>query len=311
MHVVDRTSPGDAVNSKGQVLAVFALSLITLLGFAGLALDGGSTFAQKRGQQTAADMAALAAANDYLINGSSSLATTRAQSVTQGNGFTHASGGTTVSTSLDTSNGIAYTVTISSPHQNTMAGLMGMPTWMVTTTATALAGFPDSAHGASPFIFPISAFAGDGTPLYQTPTNFGETNGDIPSSQLDFAWTNYGTGNLDTTAVDDIIQGTLVIDKTIEFGEYIGQKNYGQPQLPLRRRRHLPLRTGRPRGDRRRERELHGLGDLPRHQRDGGSAKHVYGYFEASYESSLLSISACSANDCPRYLGSYILKLSN
>ena len=56
--------------ANGQVLVVFALSLITLLGFAGLALDGGSTFAQRRSQQTAADMAALAAANDYLVNGS-------------------------------------------------------------------------------------------------------------------------------------------------------------------------------------------------------------------------------------------------
>ena len=63
---------------RGQVLVVFALSLITLLGFAGLALDGGSTFAQKRSQQTAADLAALAAANDYLVNGSASLATSRA-----------------------------------------------------------------------------------------------------------------------------------------------------------------------------------------------------------------------------------------
>ena len=36
----------------------------------------------------------------------------------------------------------------------------------------------------------------------------------------------------------------------------------------------------------------------------GGSDKHVYGYFQASFESARLSISACSANDCPRYLGS-------
>jgi hypothetical protein len=311
MRVGDRMPAGDPEPSKGQVLVVFALSLITLLGFAGLALDGGSTFAQKRGQQTAADMAALAAANDYLINGNSGQATARAQSVTQGNGFTHASGGTTVTTSLDTSNGIAYTVTISSPHQNAMAGLMGMPTWMVTTTATALAGFPDSAHGASPFIFPISAFAGDGTPLYQTPTNFGETNGDIPSSQLDFAWTNYGTGNLDTTAVDQIIQGSLVIDKTIEFGEYVGQKNQGNHNFlypdvdTYLSGQDVPAAIVDASGN------FMGWATFHVISAEGGSAKHVYGYFEASYESSRLSISACSANDCPRYLGSYILKLSN
>src|SRR5215510_6406589 len=123
---------------RGQVLVVFALSLITLLGIAGLALDGGSTFAQKRSQQTAADLAALAAANDYLVNGNPSLATSRAQTVTADNGFTHASGGTSVTTSLDTSNGIGVTVSIDSPHHNAMAGLLGMPTWTVSTTATAL-----------------------------------------------------------------------------------------------------------------------------------------------------------------------------
>ena len=297
--------------THGQVLVVFALSLITLLGFAGLALDGGSTFAQRRSQQTATDLAALASANDYLINGNASLATTRARTVTSGNGFTHGTGGTTVSIGLDTSNGIATIVTVNALHHNAMARLLGMPTWTVTTTATALAGFPDTAYGASPFIFPVSAFSGDGTPLYQTPTNFGETNGDIPTSQLDFAWTNYGTGNLDTTQVDEIIKGTLVIDKTIEFGEYIGQQNQGN---------HNYLYSDV-------DTYLSGL-DVPAAIVDasgnfmgwatfhvisatGGAAKHIYGYFLASYESARLTVTACAANDCPRYLGTYILKLVN
>jgi hypothetical protein len=297
--------------SDGQVLVVFALSLITLLGFAGLALDGGSTFAQRRSQQTAADLAALASANDYLVNGSSSLATTRARSVTNGNGFTHGSGGTTVTVALDTSNGIATTVTIDSPHHNAMASLLGMPIWMVTTTATALAGFPDTAYGASPFIFSVGAFQNDGTALYQTETDFGETNGDVPTSQLDFAWTNYGTGNVNTSEVRDIIDGSLVINKTLSFGEYIGQHNNGN---------HSALY-----GDV--DTHLSGL-DVPAAIVDsngnfagwatfhvtsatGGSAKHVRGYFLSSFESARLTVTSCAANDCPRYLGSYILKLTN
>ena len=32
--------------------------------------------------------------------------------------------------------------------------------------------------------------------IYQTATDFNETNGDIPTGQTDIAWTNYGTGNL-------------------------------------------------------------------------------------------------------------------
>ena len=43
----------------------------------------------------------------------------------------------------------------------------------------------------------------------------------------------------------------------------------------------------------------------------GGSNKHINGYFMSSFESARLSITGCSANDCPRYLGSYVLKLTN
>ena len=43
----------------------------------------------------------------------------------------------------------------------------------------------------------------------------------------------------------------------------------------------------------------------------GGSAKHIRGYFLTSFESARLSITGCSANDCPRYLGTYVLKLTN
>ena len=304
-------APAEEARPKGQILAVFALSLITLLGFAGLALDGGSTFAQRRGQQTAADLAALAAANDYLINGNSAAATTRARTMTQGNGFKHASGGTTVSTSLDTSNGIAYTVTIDSPHHNALASLLGMPTWMVTTTATALAGFPDTAYGASPFIFPVSAFASDGDGPVPDADQLRRDQRRHSRKPVDFAWTNYGTGNLDTTKVDQIIQGTLTIDKTIQFGEYIGQKNQGNHNFLYAdvnsdlSGQDMPAAIVDPSG------LFMGWATFHVISAAGGSEKHVYGYFQASYESSRLSISSCSANDCPRYLGTYVLKLSN
>ena len=53
----------------------------------GLAIDGGSAFSQRRDQQTAADLAALAGANDYLINNDEPQATARAQAVATSNGF--------------------------------------------------------------------------------------------------------------------------------------------------------------------------------------------------------------------------------
>lgn len=297
--------------ARGQVLVVFALSLMTLLGFAGLAIDGGSTFAQQRSQQTAADLAALAGANDYLVDGDLSLATARARSVASSNGFTHGVDGAIVAVDLDTSNGIAFRVTISAPHHNTLAAVLGMPIWTVTTTGTALAGFPDTAQGASPFIFSVSAFQDDGTPLYQTPTDFGDGNGDVPVDQLDFAWTNFGTGNVNTSEVSDIISGALVINKTLTFGEYIGQHNQGNHTALFSdvdtylSGLDVPVAVVDSNGN------FAGWATFHVVSADGGSAKHVNGYFVSSFESARLSVTACAANNCPRYLGSYVLKLSN
>ena len=298
-------------DGRGQVLVVFALSLITLLGFAGLALDGGSTFAQRRSQQTAADLAALAAANDYLVNGSASLATTRSQTVTAGNGFTDGTGGTSVSTSLDTSNGIAVTVSVTAPHQNAMAGLLGpagldghddrhraggVPGHRLRRVAVHLPGLglPDGRDPAVP----------DGDGLRRDQRRRPDEPARLRLDQLRDRQPRHEPSRRHHP-------GTSTINKTIEFGEYIGQHNNGN---------HTALY-----GDV--NTYLSGL-DVPAAIVDtngnfvgwstfhvisatGGSAKHVRGYFESSFESARLSITGCSANDCPRYLGSYILKLTN
>jgi uncharacterized membrane protein len=120
---------------RGQILVVFTLALIALLGFAGLAIDGGSAFAQRRDQQTAADLAALAAANDYLLNANAATAVDRARTVAAANGFTHGLNGTTVAVGIDTANGFDVSVGVTSPHRNLMVGILGMPTWSVTTIA--------------------------------------------------------------------------------------------------------------------------------------------------------------------------------
>ena len=308
---IHRRPHRQADRQHGQILVIFALSLLVLIGMAGLALDGGSTFAQRRDQQTAADLSALAAANDYLINHSSSQAIDRAKAFAASNGFTDGLSGTSVDAAIDTSNGVEVTVGIGSPHPNSFVGALGMSSWQVSVTAQALAGFPDGAYGASPFIFPIGAFANDGTPTYQTPTDFGETNGDVPTTNLDFAWTNYGTGNLDSQEVRDIIDGTTTINKTLDYGEYIGQHNNGNHSTLFD-----DVNT-----------HLSGL-DVPAAIVDtngnfmgwsmfhvisasGGSAKHVRGYFLSAFESARLTVSDCSSNACPRYLGSYVLKLVN
>ena len=174
-----------------------------------------------------------------------------------------------------------------------------------------MAGFPDTAYGASPFIFSVTAFGDDGTPIYQGPTSFGETNGDVPTGALDFAWTNYGTGNVDTTEVREIISGDRVIDKVLTFGEYIGQKNNGYHTILFDdtnthlRGRDVPVAVVDANGN------FAGWSTFHVIDADGSDAKSVTGYFVAAFESARLSVTACAANDCPRYLGSYVLKLSD
>jgi Flp pilus assembly protein TadG len=307
--------PARGTQADGQILVIFALSIITLLGFAGLAIDGGSMFAQQRDQQTASDLAALAGANDFLINNSETTAETRARAVAQANGYLHASGGTVVDVVVTAAAGASVKVTITALHQNMMAGLLGMPTWTVTTTGTALAGFPDTAHGASPFIFSSLAFGDDGTPLYQAPTCLRHETGprgDAPVVADAFAFTNYGTGSVNVQQLTEMMIGDPGIDKTLKIGDYIGQDNNGIkggafPDVnTYLAGRDVPAAVVDARG------MFAGWSTFHVISADRtGMPKTLCGYFMSAFESARLSVTACAANNCPRYLGSYVLKLSN
>ncbi len=295
----------------GQILVVFVLAIVAIIGVVGLAIDGGGAYAQRRDQQTAADMSALAAANDYLLTNNSTQAATRARTVAATNNFTDGAGSTAVGVDIDTNNGVEVEVTIQSPHRNSFLGAIGMANWDVTTSATALAGFPDSAGGAGPFIFSISAFNNDGTPKYQTSTDFGETNGDVPTSELDLAWTNYGTGNVNSSEVADIIDGSTTINSTLTYGEYIGQQNNGNHSTlfddvdQYLAGKEMPVAIVDASGN------FMGWATFHVNSASGGSNKHINGYFLSSFVGARTTISSCSNNACPRYLGTYVLKLTN
>jgi Flp pilus assembly protein TadG len=295
--------------TDGQILVVFALSVMVIIGMVGLAMDGGATFAQRRDQQTAADLAALAGANDYLLSNTASQSIDRARAVAASNNFTNGSNGTTVGVTIATVNGVQVTVDIAGSHRNSFLGALGMSSWPISTTATALAGFPDNAAGAGPFIFSISAFQNDGTPKYQTPTAFGEGNGDIPQGDLDFAWTNYGTGNVNTSDVDAIIRGTLVIDKTIAYGEYIGQANQGNHNSLFDAVNTYSSGQDFPTAIVDNNGNFMGWATFHVVSASGGSSKTITGYFLAAVTTARLTVSACASGACPRYLGSYVLKL--
>src|SRR5262249_54767608 len=128
--------------------------------------------------------------------------------------------------------GAKVTVTVSAPHHNNFLGLIGQGTWTVSASASALAGLPDTAYGAAPMIFSIDIFDANGNPRsqYSNPNNpfsWGDGNGDIPNDPNDIAWTNYGTGTLDSSEVVAIITGDETINKELAFGQYIGQHNNG------------------------------------------------------------------------------------
>jgi Flp pilus assembly protein TadG len=202
---------------RGQMLVIFALALVAIIAMVGLVIDGGAAYAQRRGQQNAADLAALAAA-DALYN-----AQTQSQAVAVAKGVTARN------SYADTANGVVVTVTfppnkvqvdISAPHQNYFARVVGQPTWQVSTTAQAVAGTPDTAVGAAPVIMSIQDFNPDGSPKSQfsqancSGTNadgstgciWGNGNGDVPNNATDWAWTLYGD-NVNTSTVRDYLEG--------------------------------------------------------------------------------------------------------
>jgi hypothetical protein len=212
------------------------------------------------------------------------------------------------------SNGASVTVDVNAPHHNTFGTVIGIHIWDVGTTATALTGYPDTAYGAAPFIFNIDVFDGNGQPLSQyanpaSPVGFGEVNGDAPETPGDIAWTNYGSGNVNTNTVRQIIQGNLVINKTLEFGEYIGQHNqgnhtalYGEVQNYLAGT-DVVVPVVDDGGN------FQGWASFHVTSAAGGSTKKIFGYFKSNFVSQRLSVAGCATGSCPRFLGSYVLKL--
>ena len=195
----------------GQALVLFTLVLVGVIAMAGLVLDGGGTYAQRRTMQNVADAAAMAGAY-AVMNGTS--ATLVAQQTAADNGYVDGSDSTTVAVSVSPSysGSTSVTVTVTRPHQNLFAGVVGMPTWPVTTTATALASNqPNAAIGAMPLIFNQAAL-----PLnlnqniaYSEP---GTGTEDVPQGASQFNWTVFCTANGnpcngDSSTVDDLING--------------------------------------------------------------------------------------------------------
>jgi hypothetical protein len=228
----------NAQSQRGQILVLFALGAVAAIAMVGLVLDGGDTFNQRRGEQNGADLAALAGANAYLNNymttnnatTARAAATTAASTSATANGYS-AGAGTTVNVTVALlPHGATVQVDITKPHQNSFAGVMGINSWNVSVTATAVTGSIDTAVGAGPWTMSVNAFNPDGSPKYtsSSPQAFGTANGDYPVSATDIAWTDFnGANNVNSAEVVNIINGSNPVTATFGMDQYLGQHNQG------------------------------------------------------------------------------------
>ena len=194
---------------KGQVMVLFILGIFAIIGMVGLVLDGGSVFAQRRDQQTAADLAAMAGAAAYLnatgtVDQRKAYAESVAVAVANANTYVEGTNGVDIAFNLTEGSFFnEATVNLKKPHHNNFAAILGMPTWDVGVTATARSTFQaNGARGAMPLLFNAEAFpaavcneaAGPCTPqVYQLP---GTGSQDVPQDATQFNWTVFCTAGL-------------------------------------------------------------------------------------------------------------------
>lgn len=213
--------PRDRKPEQGQILALFAISLVAIVAMTGLVIDGGMTFVQRRDQQNAADAAAMAGAYAY-VNGDKSAVGDAARAAAAANGFAAGVDGTSVDVSWadGSGGGVNVLVSITKPHRNYFSSILGFGSWDVSASAGALGGLPNAALGAMPLLFNSKTF----------PVSLGEMNEmafsepsvgdeDVPQTASQFNWTVYctasgGSCNGDSSTVEDLIhnegQSTVV-----------------------------------------------------------------------------------------------------
>jgi Flp pilus assembly protein TadG len=238
-------STSEGRGERGQVLILFTLVILVVVGVVGLVLDGGAAFARRRGEQSVADLAAMAGATAYLnANGASpaktAAANNAAQSIAAANGYVDGSDGTVVAVSVSpVIGGADVKVDITAKQQNNFASLFGMATWDISVTATAEASnLPNTAIGVMPLLFNAEAFPGAicdesvggcVAEVYQLP---GVGNEDVPQDATQFNWTVFCAGDSGTECNASANDVGEIMDNngnatTISLNDDIGPLNAG------------------------------------------------------------------------------------
>ena len=300
---------------RGQILALFTLALVAIVAMVGLVIDGGDTFLQRRQMQNVADAAAMAAGYSFAVTGNESTAEAAGMANAATNGYTAAANGATVTVDVTPAvNGSNIVATVSRPHRNWFAGVVGMPWWDVTVTASVITGVPNGVYGLMPIIVNEDAF--DGLDLNAaTIQTFDEPpagSEDIPKDGSTFNWTNYCTAsgeacNADSTTVNKLIEnGGVQIEVTLD--DNINPLNAGAhttlfDSLADAVGTEFPIAVVDDEG------ELQGWAFFTLTGSVGGSTKQISGYFSAANESQFTIESDVPP---PSFMtGVYLVKLVN
>ncbi len=245
--------------TRGQIVPLFALLLVAMLGVAGLVVDIGGSWGQERTQQKVADTAALAAATTVANGALRADVIQAALDSAAANGYAasevtvnippttgaYAPGGS-ASGPLSTNDCSTLEarpcwveVIVNRPHANSFAGLLGMPTFGVIADGVATAGIANAVtNGIAPITFNQLAVT---SPTRGTNKNFCSPQGiqcpstpqaPWPMDGTQFSWTTYCTSNANcnVSANDamDIINGGN-FQATVALDMYLGPHNNGNP----------------------------------------------------------------------------------
>jgi hypothetical protein len=301
---------------RGQVLAIFALALVAIVAMTGLVLDGGSTFVQRRDMQNVADAAAMAGAYDYVNNNDATSAIAAAKAAAVANGYAEGVDGVVVNVTVTDGwgGGKLVNVSVGKPHRNSFSGIVGMPTWDVSTTASAITGPPNAAVGAAPIIFNKKAFPGNNPntqdQAYDEP---GTGTEDVPQTASTFNWTVYCTANgnpcnANSNQVKDLIDGTNQNESLIDTTTDIGPLNAGahadlfSALAALVGGPPFPVAVVDDEG------EFEGIAMFQLTGSVGGSTKQIRGYFVTPYSGAKLRIVPGVAAGSSIY-GGYVVQL--
>jgi len=169
---------GRLSDERGATAVVFALILIPVLGFAALAVDIGSLYAEKARLQVAADAAAIAVAQDCSRGNCGDMLTTARALVAANDGDAAA-----VQPVLN-SVPLSVTVAGSTPVKHWFAPLIGHDATAVSASATVGWGAPSQGTAVLPLIFSWCSFKAQtngGLPSTTTPQTIMFSKSDDPS----------------------------------------------------------------------------------------------------------------------------------